>query len=574
MSATVAPAVLRDMLGEGWRRPGEQAEALADALRALLVDGRVAVRTRVPSERALADALGVSRGTVSRAYDALRADGFLVSARGAGSRLALPDAGNPIAIPHAPDHGDALNLAIAALPAPEPWLSRAAARAAAGLTRHTATPAYATAGLPDLREALAAHLTRGGVATTADQVLVTSGAQQALTLVLMLLCAPGERVLVDAPAYARTLSALARARARPVAVPLTPAGWDADAWTATLAGAAPRLAVTIPDFHNPTGLTMGAEERAVLARACARAGVTLVADETTRELRLDGPAAPPPLAAQDAAGTTVLTIGTMSKAAWGGLRLGWVRAAPRTVRELAVVRADLDLASPVLDQLVALELLADWDDVVASRRALLRPRRDALLAALAEHAPAWTARRPHGGLCAWVRMPAPVATRLATAAARERLLFIPGPSFSVDGAFEHHLRLPFTLPEPQLAEAVARLARLAAALGPRTPAATDAAAPPVAVLARGFVILGGPCVTPASAATRVCRPGCSSRCSCSGWCTSSSSACCSPPGRADRSSSSSPAASSPSSSSPRRRSGSPRWAPRRSRPRRRPSSTR
>jgi DNA-binding transcriptional MocR family regulator len=180
---------------------------------------------------------------------------------------------------------------------------------------------------------------------------------------------------------------------------------------------------------------------------------------------------PAPLAAFDP-GSTVVTVGSMSKSAWGGLRIGWIRASPRMVRELAAVRADVDMASPVLDQLLALELLGVWDDVLASRRALLRPRRDALLAALARWAPAWEARRPRGGLSAWVRLPAPVATRLSAAAAREGVLVTPGPSFSVDGTFEHHVRLPFTLPPDDLDRAVRTLAGTAARLDPR---AVDAA---------------------------------------------------------------------------------------------------
>jgi DNA-binding transcriptional MocR family regulator len=210
---------------------------------------------------------------------------------------------------------------------------------------------------------------------------------------------------------------------------------------------------------------MRAADRAALAETCARAGVALVADETNAELRLDGPAPAAPLAAADPGGA-VLAIGSMSKAAWGGLRLGWIRAAPRLVRELAATRADLDIASPVLDQLVGAELMADWDAVLASRRALLRPRRDALLAALAAHAPGWSARRPRGGLSAWVRLPAPVATRLAAAAARRGIVVTPGPSFSVDGTFERHLRLPFTLPPEDLDAAVRALAEIAAGLGP------------------------------------------------------------------------------------------------------------
>ena len=466
MAAPIAPAVLAELLGSGWRRRRETADALADALRALAVDGRVAARTRVPSERALAPALGVGRGTVTRAYDRLREDGYLVSARGAGSWLTLPDgaAGAPPPLPglvalHGPRA--ALDLSIAAPSGPEPLLGEAATAAAARLARHAHGHGYAGAGLPELRAAVADRFAQRGAPTTPEQILITAGAQHGLHLVLALLAAPADRVLVDAPAYPRTLSAIRRARLRAVPVPLAPDGWEARAWEETIAAAAPRLAVTAPDFNNPTGLSMTAADRATIAAACARAGVVLVADETTAELRLDGPPPRVPLAAHDPG---VITLGSMSKAAWGGLRLGWIRATPQLVRELAATRADLDLASPVLEQLVAVELLARWEDVLASRRALLHPRRDALFAALAEHAPAWSGRRPHGGLSAWVRLPLPLATRLAGAAARDGLGVVPGPSFSVDGAFEHFLRLPFTLPEPDLDEAVSTLAALAARL--------------------------------------------------------------------------------------------------------------
>jgi DNA-binding transcriptional MocR family regulator len=464
MRTSVAPASLAGVLGDEWRRPGGSAHALAEALRALVVDGRLAVRTRVPSERALAPELGVSRGTVSRAYDRLREDGFLVSARGAGSWLTLPDAGGSAA-----DLGRAapawgVDLSVAALPAPEPQLGEAAASAARALARRAPSHGYAAAGLPELRAAIARRFCERGVDTTADQVLVTAGAQHALHLVLRLLCAPGDRVLVDAPAYPRSLAAVRGVRARPVAVPLWQAGWDAAGWEQTLSAAAPRLAVTMPDHHNPTGLTMGDAQRREIVAACSRAGVLVVADETAAELRIDGSPRRRPLAAYDAGGG-VVTLGSMSKAAWGGLRLGWIRANPRLIRELAAVRADVDMASPVLEQLLALELLARWPEVVGSRVALLRERRDALAEALEEHAPAWTFRKPGGGLSLWVRLPSPVSTRLASAAAREGLIVTPGPAFSVDGTFERHLRLPFTAAPEVLRDAVATLAALAPRLG-------------------------------------------------------------------------------------------------------------
>ena len=479
MTTSVAPASLAGALGEDWRRPGGSALALAEALRALVVDGRLAVRTRIPSERALAPELGVSRGTVSRAYDRLREDGFLVSARGAGSWLTLPDAAGGAAAPPArPAPAWGVDLSIAALPAPEPQLGEAAASAARALARRAPSHGYAAAGLPELRAAIARRFCDRGVDTTPDQVLVTAGAQHALHLVLRLLCAPGDRVLVDAPAYPRTLAAVRGVRARPVAVPLGPAGWDAGAWEQTLAAAAPRLAVTMPDHHNPTGLTMGDAQRREIVGACARAGVLVVADETSVELRLDGPPRRRPLAAFDAGGG-VITLGSMSKAAWGGLRLGWIRANPRLVRELAAVRADVDMASPVLEQLLALELLSRWSEVVDSRLALLRERRDALLDALAEFAPAWSVQRPHGGLSAWVRLPSPVATRLASAAAREGLIVTPGPAFSVDGTFERHLRLPFTAAPDVLRDAVRTLAALAPRLGAEVEADMEPAPPAV-----------------------------------------------------------------------------------------------
>ncbi len=476
MATSVTAAALAALLADDWRRPGEASSALAEALRGLVVDGRLAARTRIPSERALSMQLGVSRGSVSRAYDRLREDGFLISARGAGSWLTLPAGSAAAPALPVPGGGDAdervLDLTIAALPAPDPLVTDAVARAASALPRHLAGHGYATAGLGELREAIAARLSARGLATSADEVLVTAGAQHALHLVLGLLVAPGDRVLVDAPAYPRTLAAIRGARARAVPVPLTMTGWDAEAWAGAARVAAPRLAVTVPDFHNPTGLTMRAADRAALALTCARAGTVLVADETCAELRLDGPGMPSPLGAADPGGT-VVTIGTMSKAAWGGLRIGWIRATTRMVRELAALRANVDMAGPVLDQLVAIELLREWDAVLASRRALLRPRRDALFAALAEHAPGWTVRRPHGGISTWARLPTPDATRLAAAAARESIAITPGPAFSVDGTFEHHIRLPFTLPPDDLRAAIERLAQLAADLGranaPTTP---------------------------------------------------------------------------------------------------------
>lgn len=499
MARVLTAASLAPLLGSSWRRPAagsSRSAALADALRALVVDGRLLPGTRLPSTRDLAAELEVSRGSVTRAFARLDEAGYVSARTGAGTVVTLPEShgargsgrggqsngarsghdarGSAGALglpgPGSLDSG-AVNLTIAALPAPDPLLAEAAQRAARALARHLPGLGYAASGLPELREAVAARLTARGLATTADEVLITAGAQHALRLVMDLHVGPGDRVLVDAPGYPRTLAAIRAARARAVPIALGARGWDAGAWADAARVAAPRLAVVVPDYQHPTGLVMSAAARESIALTCARAGAVLVADETCSELRLDGPALPAPLGTFDRGGGGVITVGSMSKAAWAGLRIGWVRANARTVRELIAVRTAVDMASPMLEQLVALEVYENWDAVLASRRALLRPRRTTLFDALREHAPAWEVRRPTGGISAWARLPTADATRLAAAAADHDILLSPGPAFSVDGTFEHHLRLPFTLPPETLRTTIATLARLAAELTGDAPAA-------------------------------------------------------------------------------------------------------
>jgi DNA-binding transcriptional MocR family regulator len=478
MARTLTARALAPLLGSSWRAPatGSRSAALADAVRSLVVDGRLLPGTRLPSTRDLAAELELSRGSVQRAFTRLDDAGYVTARTGAGTVITLPAADRVVRLPERRD--GAVDLTVAALPAPDPLLAEAVARASRALTRHLPGLGYAAAGLPELREAVAARLTARGLATTADEVLITAGAQHALRLIMDLVVGPGDRVLVDAPGYPRTLAAVRAARARPVPIALGARGWDADAWAQAARVAAPRLAVVVPDFQHPTGLVMSAAARQAIATTCSRAGTVLVADETCSELRLDGPALPAPLGTFGAA----ITVGSMSKAAWAGLRIGWVRANARTIRELIAVRTAVDMASPMLEQLVALEVYKNWDAVLASRRALLRPRRTALFDALAEHAPGWEVRRPTGGISAWARLPAPDATRLAAVAADHDILLSPGPAFSVDGTFEHHVRLPFTLAPETIAATIATLARLAAGLaGDAAPADAPQRAEPLAV---------------------------------------------------------------------------------------------
>lgn len=472
---TLSGPHLARLLGE-WRSSGPVYLALARALRLLVLDGRLPLRTRLPGERELAEALGVSRTTATAAYAALRDEGFLASRRGAGSWTRLPaDA----AVPEHPRGGgeDVIDLSCAACAAPEGALGGAIEAATAELPRHLPGPGYDAAGLPVLREAIAAHLTARGVPTAAEQVLVTAGAQHAWTLLLRVLAGPGDRILTEHPTYPAALDAVRAIGARAVPVPMLADGWDLDMLAATLRQAAPRLAYLIPDHQNPTGLTMPAAGREQLVALARATRTPLVIDETIAGLDLGPFSAVPPVAALDPDGDVVITTGSMSKAFWAGLRVGWVRASPALVQRLATARMALDIASPVLEQLVAVELLRDAPAIVERQRRGARERRDVLAAAVRSTFPAWRFALPGGGLSLWIELDVPRSTAFAAIADRHGVRLAAGPRFGVDGAFERHVRIPYALPAPVLEEAVARLAvawRAVTESGPVTPEPTAA----------------------------------------------------------------------------------------------------
>lgn len=214
--------------------------------------------------------------------------------QGSGTWTDLPEGRSPNGITRLLGPEDsAIDLARAAPGLPGQTLTDALAQVAPRLAEHAHTPGYHPYGLPELRAVIAERFTRRGLATMPEQILVTSGAQHALTLVLGLLCRPGDRVMVESPSYPNALEALRRARLRTVSVPVTDTGWDIEIIESTLRQVVPQLAYMIPDFHNPTGCLMPEQERVRLLRAAGRSGAWLVIDETLADLALDVPAPPP-----------------------------------------------------------------------------------------------------------------------------------------------------------------------------------------------------------------------------------------------------------------------------------------
>jgi DNA-binding transcriptional MocR family regulator len=455
-----ARALDEDLLARelgNWRtssRSGPAYQGLADGIRMLIVDGRLPVGARLPSERALADSLRVSRTTVTAAYTQLRDDGYLNARRGARSTTALPLA--PSVFPAATPAR--VSLSHAALSAP------AVVRDAYIAATHDMAPylrdiGIDLVGLAPLREAIAERYCARGLPTDPDEVMVTTGALQAIGLILAAYVQSGDRVLVEQPTYHGVLSAINATGARAVPVAMTSDGWELDAVHAAISQLAPSLAYLIPDNHNPTGLTMPAPQRKRLAQIISDTRTRTIVDETMLDVWLDEPVPAPTAAAMATRRDLVMTIGSMSKSFWGGLRIGWIRAERGTLATIAAVRPSLDMGTPILEQLVAARLLDHADDVLPERRVILRARRTRLISLLSQHLPDFQPGTGCGGMALWVQLPSPMSSALSAAASRLGLDLPPGPRFGVDGTLERFVRIPYTLPEDQLAEAVELLAR-------------------------------------------------------------------------------------------------------------------
>ena len=261
-----------------------------------------------------------------------------------------------------------------------------------------------------LRAAIAARLTARGLPAEADDVLVTSGSQQALTLAATVLLEPGDRVLVEEPSYLAALQAFALAGAALVPVACDDDGLDPDALAAAAAEHGARVLYTVPTFHNPTGRTLPLERRRALAAVAERAGLWLLEDDPYGELRYRGEPLPS-LATLPGAEDRTLALSTLSKVAAPGLRIGWIRTPPALRRPLVVAKQAADLHSSTVDQAAAALWLAtvDLDAHIANLRGAVR------------RAPRRAARRARGGAPARLDAQPPRGRHVRVGAAARRL---------------------------------------------------------------------------------------------------------------------------------------------------------
>lgn len=338
----------------------------------------------------------------------------------------------------------------------------------------------ATEGLPVLRKALAALMHERGIQASAEQMMVTTGSQQAFDLLVRVLIEPGDTVLVEVPAYPATLQALRLAQARIVPVTMDEHGLQTDALAELLrqlpAAQRPKLLYTVPNFSNPRGTLLSAERREALVQLACTYGFWVVEDDPYGELRFNTPGAqdgntspmPPTLRTVGdrlAAGgvNPVVYLSSLSKTVAPALRIGWMLADSSLLRRCTVAKQTVDLCTSPLAQMVAARYLESgrYPATVLRARLEYQRRMRALVQGIATQLGGHVhCAAPAGGMFVWATFAQSVDPQaLFDAAVSQQVLYVPGKAFYPDNAQLHTMRLSFAAPDvPQIEQAVQRLA--------------------------------------------------------------------------------------------------------------------
>lgn len=459
------------LLGTWSSGAGPLYRRLAGALRRAVEEGSLAAGDRLPSERTLAAALAVSRTTVVGAYDELRTQGLLDSRRGSGTRVStrlaparsdgwLPGGrGGPIYRTLIEGPQEVISVACMKTDG-LPEVAQAVREVADhDLPALMAEDSYHPRGLPVLRAAIAERYERMGLPTAPDQVVVTTGAHQALALVSGLYLRKGSPMIVEDPGFAGCLDLMRAEGAVFHPVPLDDQGADPVRTRRIAAEHAPHLMYVMPSYHNPTGTLMSAARRRELGEISARYGVPILEDSAYTGIRAAHE--PAPIAALAPRGAEIVTVDSLCKVGWAGLRLGWLRAPLEVAERLSRRKIQADLGSPLLDQAVAVRLLPRFEELARKRSEQLGAKMDRFEEGLRAALPDWHWRRPTGGSALWIRLPGVSARTYAQIALRHGVDLIPGTTMSANGdpRFEEYFRLPIAHGDDLVDELIWRLAR-------------------------------------------------------------------------------------------------------------------
>jgi DNA-binding transcriptional MocR family regulator len=461
--------------------------SLASALRAAIARGDLSIGEVLPPERVLANQLKISRSTVVAAYALLVDEQLLERRQGSGTRVcsAPPRPGSGLTttlnrntlfrrITEGP--GGTIDLTGAYLLEPGGIPDRLVEEVAQETTALAQTSGYSPLGYVPLREAIAEHLTRRGLLTAPEQILVTSGAQQAIWMAGWLYLQRGDSVVVENPTYPGALDAFTAVGARVVGVRTRRNGVDLSALSEHITRLAPRLLYVIPTYQNPVGGVLGPTDRRSLANLVEHHQVPLLEDDSLSGLSIVGE--PPPPVATFSPNAPILTVDSLSKLFWAGLRVGWIRAAEPIVAQLGRLKAVADLGGSLPAQVIASRLLPKYAQVRDERGPVIAQRLELVTSLLSEMLPDWSWERPQGGLCLWVRLPYGSATEFAQVALRQGVSIVAGSVASADATFDDYLRIPFGHRPDSLEEGIRRLSRAWQAYAP----AEEQRAPRMAVV--------------------------------------------------------------------------------------------
>ncbi len=327
-----------------------------------------------------------------------------------------------------------------------------------------------TEGYRPLRELIVAHMARYGILATVDNILITSGSQQALDLIAKLLINRGDRILVESPTYLGALQAFDLMGAEYVTVPTDDDGLQTSEMERALRSG-PKFMYILPNFQNPGGTTLSRPRRDELVLLSDKYGIPIIEDDPYGQLRYEGEHIPP-LVVLDRTNLlrdngyllgNVIYLSTFSKVLAPGLRLGWIVAPPDVITHLVQLKQSTDLHTSSFTQMVAYEVARDgfMEEHVKLIRKVYKERRDAMLEALHDYFPpevSWT--HPHGGLFLWVTLPPGIDTmKLLDTALRQDVAFVPGEPFFPSGQETgSHMRLNFSNARPeQIREGIRRL---------------------------------------------------------------------------------------------------------------------
>lgn len=463
MTATITP----EALGRWSAGSGPLYARLAEALRTAIARGDVPAGARLPAERQLATRLNVSRSTVVSAYDLLYSEGLVTRRQGSGTWVEPASAAavrrshlHQVWVPQTAlrsivdNPGNVIPFAASTMEhLSEEVPPEAFDLSAADVLKHR--PYFEIPeGLPELRSEIARMYDASGVETSPGQIVITAGAQEAISLISAAHLSHGDLAIVESPTYPGALDALSVRGARLRGVTSDKGGADVDSIERVVAQSHVGLMYLIPTFHNPTGTMMPSSRRHELGRIIDRWQVPVIDDGSLMWLS-HGIEPPPPLAAF-ADSAPVYAIGSMSKTFWGGLRIGWIRCPLDAVGPIIRLKSVNDLSCSIVSQVIALRLLEQRTEMAEIRRRQLVERVRLYRRLLTEHLSTWRHSDPLGGVSLWIDTGAD-ADMFAQVALRHGVALVTGSAASVDSAHRNFLRLPLGLPKETIVLGIERL---------------------------------------------------------------------------------------------------------------------